>query len=441
MGKRLLIIQPSCYRSKTDPSVIKLRRRKLVPLTLPYLAALTPRDWEVKLVDEMLEDVDFGAKADLVAITTWTMTSLRAYDIADAYRKRGLPVIMGGPHVFFHADEAANHCDAIGMGEGEAIWPRMLQDAERGKLAPVYRAEQVRTLEGLPLPLYQQLDLRRYGLIKTYAVQTSRGCPFRCEFCSERHYLGEGYRCRPVDDIIEEIKHCGSHYIFFADSNFGGDRERTIRLMEALVPLKIRWSSLWTLYLCKDARFMDLAQRSGLLHVNIGMESIDPATVKSMNKRHNRVEEYGRILADLRRRGISYSLNLIFGWDGETHEVFRATLDFLRDQKVPAAYFNVLTPHKGTPFYDRMAREGRIINQDEIGRWPGNFCHITPTYCTPQELEKHVADMHREFYSLSSMISRLRLPLSSSHIASWVINLSQRRLALDPEQADDFMDF
>lgn len=139
--------------------------------------------------------------------------------------------------------------------------------------------------------------------------------------------------------------------------------------------------------------------------------------------------------------GFYFHLNLIFGWDGETREVFRATLDFLRDQKVPAAYFNVLTPHKGTPFYDRMAREGRIINQDEIGRWPGNFCHITPTYCTPQELEKHAPDMHREFYSLSSMLSRLRLPLSSSHIASWFINLSRRRLALDPEQADDFMDF
>lgn len=441
MRKRLLIIQPSCYRSRADRSVIKLRSRKLVPLTLPYLAALTPLDWEVRLMDEMLEDVNFEVSVDLVAITTWTMTSLRAYDIADAFRKRGLPVIMGGPHVFFHADEAAEHCDAVGIGEGEDIWPLILRDAEGGRLARIYRTEGPNPLRGLPFPRYGLLDLRRYGFVKTYAVQTSRGCPFRCEFCSERHFLGKDYRCRPVGEVVEEVRHCGSRFIFFADSNFGGDRHRAAELMEALISLRIRWSSLWTLYLCKDARFMDLAQRSGLLHVNIGMESINPATLKAMNKSHNRVGEYTEILADLRRRGISYSLNFVFGWDGETVDVFRATLEFLREQKVPAAYFNILTPHKGTPFHDRMEKEGRILNAEDIGRWPGNFCHIAPAYCTPAELERHVASMNREFYSLPSIFSRLSMPLSWSHISSWIINAAQYRLAHNPNKADDFMDF
>lgn len=441
MRGRLLIIQPSCYRSKTDHTIIKLRRRKLVPLTLPYLAALTPRDWQIRLVDEMLEDIDFNAPADLVAITSWTLTSLRAYDIADAYRRRGIPVIMGGPHVFFHTDEAAAHCDAVGVGEGESIWPRMLQDAERGTLAPVYRAEQMKTLDGLPLPRYDLLDLRRWGLIKTYAMQTSRGCPFSCEFCSERYYLGARYRSRPVSEVVEEIKHCRSRSIFFADSNFGGNRERTMELMEALIPLKVRWSALWTLYLCKDKRFLDLAQRSGLLHVNIGMESINTATLRDMNKRHNRVDEYREILGELRRRGISYSLNFVFGWDSETTDIFRTTLDFLLDQKVPAAYFNVLTPHKGTPLYTRMLKDGRLLNPDDMGRWPGSFCYIRPAWCEPAELESYVHTMSVKFYSPSSIISRLSVPMSLADLASWSINAAQHRILRNPKNTDDFIDY
>ena len=214
------------------------------------------------------------------------------------------------------------------------------------------------SLAGLPLPRYDLLNLRRYGPFRTFAVVSSRGCPFRCEFCSERFLLGDSYRCRPVPEVIEEIKHCRSRNILFGDSNFGGKRSHAMELMEALIPLKVRWSALWSSYLCNDAAFLDLAQRSGLLHVNIGIESINPDTLDGMNKRFNKASRYGEMLANLRRRGISYSLNFIFGWDGETEGAFRATLNFLQDHKVPVAYFNILTPVKGTPLYDRLQSEG-----------------------------------------------------------------------------------
>jgi radical SAM superfamily enzyme YgiQ (UPF0313 family) len=428
MPHKLLIIQPS-YPSETFREVVKVRRRQLVPLTLAYLAALTPPGWEVKLVDELVEDVDFDEPADVVALTLLTANSVRGYDVAAAFRARGRPVILGGAHAYFFPEEAAAHGDAVGVGEGETIWPQMLADAARGRLDPVSRAEPMDRLAGLPLPRYDLLDLRRYGVFKTFAVQTSRGCPFHCEFCSERLYLGEGYRCRPVDEIVAEVKHCRSRNILFAASTFAGDREQAMALMEALIPLKIRWSTLWTMALCKDAAFMDLAQRSGLLHINIGMESIDGDTLKSMNKRHNRVEDYPAILADLRRRGISYSLNFIFGWDGETPEVFRSTLTFLCEQKVPAAYFNIVTPEKGTTFYERMIQAGRVLHPDEVGRWPGKRCYIRPAYCTPTELERQVQALHREFYGLGSVIRRLPPPVTKAHVASWYINLSQHRLA------------
>jgi radical SAM superfamily enzyme YgiQ (UPF0313 family) len=401
----------------------------VVNLTLPYLAALTPRGWDVTLIDEQLNDVDYNASADVVAISCWTMNSLRAYDIADRFRERGVKVIMGGPHTFFHEEEAASHCDAVGVGEGEAIWPLMLKDAVAGRLKKFYRANRLHDLKLLPLPRYELLNMKQFGFFRTFSVQASRGCPFQCEFCSERLYLGDAYRYRPVEEVIEEIKFVRSKDILFADSNFAGNMAHAMEIMEALIPLHVRWSALWSAHLCKNDAFMDLAQKSGLLHLNIGMESIDPKTLASMNKRANKVIEYKQILDGLRRRGISYSLNFIFGWDTETELVFPATFKFLMDNKVPAAYFNILTPDKGTRLYDRMKEERRMYDIDNMGRWPGDKCYIKPKNFTPETLERGVRDLYIKFYNYPSMLKRLPLPITKRNIASWVINFSQRKVA------------
>ncbi len=287
MPLELTIIQPSRYYSKTDRRVLKTKRRAVVPLVLPYLAALTPPGWNVKLIDEQIEDIAFDRPTDLVAITAWTVHSTRAYDVAAKFRERGVPVIMGGPHVFFFPDEAAEHCDAIGIGEAEPIWAEMLADAAAGRLKARYRAPALtqEQLAGLPKPRFDLLDLSRYGPFKTFTLQSSRGCPLVCEFCSERLYLSTRYRWRPPADVVEDVRHTGSRNIFFGESNFGGKRTRAMELMEALIPLKVRWSTLWTSNFCSDDEFLDLACRSGLLHVNIGIESIHGDTIKTMNKR------------------------------------------------------------------------------------------------------------------------------------------------------------
>ena len=429
MGNKLLIIQPSHYHSKTDRTIFKSRRRSLVPLAMPYLAALTPPDWDVKLVDEQVQDIDFDCHPDLVAITSWTIHSMRSYDVARQFRERNIPVIMGGPHLWFHGEEACEHCDAVAIGEAEPVWSQMLQDAAGGRLQKMYRAPQMPRLAGLPLPRWDLLDSRRYGPFKTFTLMSSRGCPMQCEFCSERLYLGGGFRVRPVEDVIEEIKHCGSKNIFFGDSDFGGKRARAMELMEAMIPLKLRWSALWTSFLCLDDEYMNLAKRSGLLHINMGIESINPNTLKGMNKRFNKVDKYSQIMESLRERGISYSLNFIFGWDNETPGVFRATLDFLEREKVPVAYFNILCPEIGTMFYERMKSEDRILRIEDIGRFPGEFCHLKPKNFSAEELEKNVQDMYLQFYSWKSMFQRLPMPVTQANIASWVVNLSQRKLA------------
>lgn len=427
---KLFIIQPSHYRSRKSLTVHKTKNRSVVGLTLPFLAALTPREWEVSLIDEQLVDIDYDAPVDLVAITTWTINSFWAYKIADRFREKGVPVIMGGPHTFFYADEAAEHCDAVGIGEGEAIWQRMLEDAAGGRLKKFYRDEAVHDLSRLPFPRYDLVDLKRYGFFTTFSVQTSRGCPFACDFCSERFYLGQRYRYRPTGDVIEEIKRSKGKNLFFADSNFAGKRAHTMELMEALIPLKLRWSALWSMDLCNNQEFMDLAKRSGLLHINIGMESIDQDTLNSMNKKANKASQYEETLQKLRKMGISYSVNLIFGHDAEKPTVFDATLEFLMRNKVPAAYFNILTPHKGTPLFERMEQEGRILDAHNIGRWTGMNCYIKPKLCSPEALEDQVMQLYKRFYSLESMLSRLSLPITRANIASWVVNFSQRKMAL-----------
>jgi radical SAM superfamily enzyme YgiQ (UPF0313 family) len=425
---RLLIIQPTHYISPSNRSLHRTKKRSVVNLTLPYLAALTPKEWDVTLVDEQLNEVDFSAPVDVVAITTWTMNSIRAYEIADRFRELGVTVLMGGPHTFFHEEEAAEHCDAVGSGEGEDIWPMMLEDAAAGRLRKFYRADRPNNLERLSFPRYELINMQQYGRFKTFSVQTSRGCPFKCEFCSERLYLGHTYRYRPTGDVVEEIKFTGAKDILFADSNFAGNIAHTMELMEALIPLRVRWSALWSAHLCKNDRFMDLAKKSGLLHVNIGMESIDQKTLISMNKKVNKVGEYRQILDGLRRRGISYSLNFIFGWDTETEDVFETTLRFLKDQRVPAAYFNILTPDKGTRLYDSMKEEERITDLDNMGRWPGDKCFIKPKNFTAETLEKRVHELNRKFYSYPSMLARLPFPVTMANIASWIINFSQRKV-------------
>ncbi len=426
---RILIVQPTHFERPYSKKLYKSKARALIPLTLPYLAALVPEGHSITLVDEQIEELDFEQDFDCVLITSTILTSFRAYEIADRFRSRGIPAIIGGPHCTFYGEEVLEHADAIVVGEGETQIPKIIRELEGGGLGQkIYKAPEPHHLKGLPFPRYDLLSPKIFPRFPTYSVQTTRGCPYRCEFCAERYHLGEKYRMRPVDEVIEEIKHTGSKQIFFADSTFAGNRSRTMELMERLIPLKIRWSTLWNTFRCLDKEFMELAKTSGLLHINMGVESIKKDTLKNMNKKTTPADRLEEVVRILRKLGISFSFNLIFGWDTDRLEDFDATLDFLIKNKVHVAFFNVFSPHKGTKIYDRYLKEGRLIDPHNMGRWPGIIAEIYPKNYSPKELEQNVLRLYREFYSWPSMLKRLPPPVTKAYIASWFMNIQERRL-------------
>jgi radical SAM superfamily enzyme YgiQ (UPF0313 family) len=370
------------------------------------------------------------------------VTSFRAYEIADRFRERGVPVLMGGPHATFHSEEMAEHADAVCIGEAEDVFPRMLEDAAAGRLKPIYRRDTPAPLAGMPAPRWDLLDPSKYVFYRPFVIQYSRGCPFVCDFCAERRLNGDfGYRARPVAEVVEDIRRCGSRHIFFAASQFAGDTAHAMQLMEALIPLKIRWSTLISAHFCLDPKFLDLARRSGLLHVNMGIESIDQKTLKSMHKGFNRVRQYEEVLRNLRSHGISYSLNFVFGSDSDEEDVFDTTLRFLDEQKAETAYFNILVPLRGTPLYERFKAEGRLLDEENMERWPGLSCHFRPLRFSPDELVRRVARIRRDFYRHRSALRRLPIPRRESHFAAWNLHFLQRKVATHIDSMRDFSEF
>jgi radical SAM superfamily enzyme YgiQ (UPF0313 family) len=439
---KLLIIQAATYRSRDDRRPLRIRKRKLVGAVMPYLAALAPPGWDIQLLDDELDEPDYNAKIDVVAITVRMVTSLRAYEVADQFRARGVTVLLGGPHATFYHEEMAEHADAVCIGEGEEIFPRMLQDAVAGRLQRVYQRDTVASLAGMPTPRWDLLNPRHFVFYKPFVIQQSRGCPYSCDFCAERRLNGDhGYRDRPVQEVVDEIRKCGGKHIFFAASQFVGHKGRTMELLEALIPLKIRWSALFSPRFGLDGKFLDLAKRSGLLHVNMGIESIAQDTLQTMRKGQNKSTSYDEMIRNLNDRNISYSFNFVLGGDTDDESVFPATLKFLEQYKVPAAYFNVMVPLRGTPLYGRMHQEGRIIDEPNMERWAGVTCHFQPMRMTGDELIAQVKQMQRDFYSWPSMLRRLRFPRTQADLASWNVNLTQRRVALHSDTMNEFSEY
>lgn len=379
-------------------------------LSFAILKGLTPPDVETVLYDERLERIPYDERTDLVAITVETFTARRAYQIADQYRRRGIPVVVGGFHPSMVPEEAALFADAVVIGDAESVWPEILEDARRKGLKPIYRGDGLRPLEGL------RFD-RSIFAGKRYApmslVQWSRGCRFNCSFCSIRAFYGSSIRRRPIHEIVAEIEQLGRGPILFVDDNLFVDTESAKALMRALIPLRISWCCQVSIDVACEPELLDLMRRSGCISALIGFESLEPANLTLMKKRWNvKWIDYETAIRRFHDAGIMLWGAFVLGWDHDSPEIFDRTVEFVMRHKLAVAGFNILMPTPGTRLYDELKTEGRLL----YDRWwvdpryrYGEAAFI-PRRMTPDEFTEGCFRALRQFSSWGSILGRALEP-------------------------------
>ncbi len=399
--KSITLIRPNmgAYRS-TDA---------LPSLAMAIIAARTPEHFDVSFYDDRIEDLPKD-NPDLVAITVETFTALRAYEIADTYRTRSIPVVLGGYHPTFLPEEALLHSDTVVVGDAEGVWEQLLDDRfNKNEIKTIYRSDNMREMTDVILNRGIFTN-KKYPPI--HLVWFSRGCRFACDFCSIRAFYKEGVRFRPAEDVIKEVHKLGSRksMVFFVDDNLFVSKEGFNSLLDALEKTNIRWSCQISIDIARDDKILDRMARSGCVLVLIGFESLSPTSLIQMGKKWNKVSgEYRDVVKKFHNRGIAVYGTFVFGYDGDTIETIEETLQFAMDARLEIANFNPLTPTPGSPLYDRLLVEKRLIKE----KW-----WIDPTYrygdaifmpmkMDPTEFSEKCFEVKKRFYSATSIASRL----------------------------------
>jgi radical SAM superfamily enzyme YgiQ (UPF0313 family) len=394
------------------------------PLNLAMLAAHCPPDAEVRIVDEGVEPIDFEAEADLVGISAITCMAPVAYRIADRYRERGKKVVLGGIHPTLRPEEAAAHADAVAVGEGELVWPKILEDFRRGCLERIYRADGFLKMENLPLPRRDLLNPKGY-LLQT--VQSSRGCPYDCTFCSVSTILGRAFRQRPVTEVAEEIRTLPGRTFFFVDDIINGSRSRARDLYRALLPLKRHWCGQATAHFAEDEDLLDLAAEGGCKVVFLGFETFSAANLKKLGAHGKWREKFFRTVQRIHDRKIAIWGAFVIGFDGDTPASIAETVRLAQEAGLDFAQFSTLTPLPGTAMYDQYVRDGRIFSHNWADYSLGEVV-FEPAQMDVPTLKKVAYEAWRDFYALPSLYRRLPLwPLRKREFILWLLNLGIRK--------------
>jgi radical SAM superfamily enzyme YgiQ (UPF0313 family) len=398
--RRLLLIWP---RTRDHPIY-----ERLVPtLTIPYLAGLTPPDWQVEFADDNHGEVPADGAWDLVGISVNTMSAVRSYALADVFRARGIPVVLGGWHVTFCPDEAKAHADAVVVGEADDVWEGLLDDFAHGAMKARYVSRNDTDLACYPRVRRELFTGRPYAV--TNLVQATRGCPYRCSFCSVTT-VNPKYRRRPVGDVVAELAALPGRRTFFIDDNLFIHRAYTRELFRAMIPLGKRWIGEASIDLADDPELLDLAVASGMRGLLVGFESIVPDSIREMNKQRTNVAvRYREQIHALQSRGIGVLAMFTFGFDHDGPDVFRRTLEFCEEADLFCASFGVLTPFPGTPVFERLEAEGRLLTRDWRRYDMQHVVYDLPAW-PPGTLEAGVRWLEERFYAPAALARRtLRL--------------------------------
>ena len=401
---RIALISPRgpLYRHKTG---IWKKSLRYAPLTLTTLASLIPPEipHEIVLMDEGIADLDPDADIDLAAISAITGTAPRAYELAAHFRRRGIPVVIGGVHATLMPEEAMQHADAVVVGYAEETWPRLLRDFVAGRMQKRYDQAQDLKLENLPFPRRDLLPARQYTTLHT--IEATRGCIHKCEFCVVPSAWGRPLQ-KPIGEVIADIRQMRPRKLIFLDLNLISDTDYAKELFRALIPLRVRWGGLATTMIAWDDELLDLAAQSGCAGLLLGFESLSDAALAETRKSFNARVDYGEVLRRIHGRGIAIQGCFVFGFDDDTTGVFERTAQFAIDAHIDLPRYAILTPFPGTPLHARLAREGRLLTTD-WSYYDGQHVVYRPTKMTPEELQRGAERAWKMTYSYRSIFRRL----------------------------------
>jgi radical SAM superfamily enzyme YgiQ (UPF0313 family) len=344
------------YYAQTELSKILRKKRFMVPLAIPTVAALTPPAFSVQIIDEEVQALP-KELPDLVGITTLAATILRVYEIADWYRGQGVKVVLGGAYASYMVDEALEHADAVVVGEAETLWSQCLSDFEAGQLQKIYKASGYCEFKQGPVPRWDLLQPNHFFQV---GVQVSRGCPFNCEFCLVHELFGHKMRYRDLDNVIAELKALTVRKVFFIDDNLTVNRKYAHALMQAIKPLHLAWSCMASIDIAQDEELLTAMADAGCFNILIGFESLNPESLNETNKKHNKSAViYEESVRKIHAHGIHITASFAVGFDHDTTDEFEKIVEFTSNTGLSYINLNILGAPPGSELYNRLNREGR----------------------------------------------------------------------------------
>jgi radical SAM superfamily enzyme YgiQ (UPF0313 family) len=404
---RVLLIGPTALDSQGMP--ITQKRLYLPGLTLPMLAAVTPKEVQLKMVYETVDKIPYDEEWDLVGLTGMGSGIFRAWQIADIFRVNGTKVIIGGIGASLIGAEASlQHANAVIFGEAEDIWPSILEDVKNGTLKEKYIPQNRPDINNLPAPRLDLLEKNKMGLWRP--VQAARGCPFPCSFCSVTTYYEQTYRKQPVANVIRDVraaKATGSRYIAFIDDNIGVDFDYAKQLWEALIPENIIWISQCSMHIADRPDMLQLAYESGCRLLSFGIETTTNDSLSLINKDFNQPYRYQENVARIKSFGIDVSTEMMIGLDGDDNSVFQRTYDFLMDNHIGTPRIHIFTPVPGTPAYTEMDKDDRIVHKN-FNLYSGGNVIFKPKKFQAEELQIQYWKLYEELFKPSAIYKRLR---------------------------------
>lgn len=395
------LIQP---KMKKRPMDTDLKIHMAPPLGLLTLVNMLRSKHKVTLENENVQEIIYDDNPDIVGISVTVDTFPRAVEISKKFREKGVTVVAGGIHITTAEDTIPPDCfDAINVGAAEGTWYDIIKDYENGTLKKIYRCGRKLRGEDIVSPAYDFVDKDKY--LYCNVVHTSRGCPFRCDFCynsaSERAYIN-----RSVEDVIRDIKAVNSRHIMFIDDNFAGNPEWTREFLNEIKPMRLKWNAAVSINAVNDTELLDLMKESGCQSLFIGFESINSVSISGVHKTQNSTADYERAIKAVHDRGIMINASFVFGLDGDTSETFTATLDWIVKNKIETVTSHILTPYPGTALYERMKREGRITT-DDLSLYNTANVVFEPKNMTEKELYDGYIRIYKQIYSFKNILRRM----------------------------------